>query len=82
MLHCGRFESGGARMLYLAIGGVGAVTIALVVMNEGRKRKWRGRDARSAERQRKRIRDWTVMEWVYGRGGNLRITHQPDTNDD
>ncbi|MCW3847890.1 hypothetical protein OF829_11625 [Sphingomonas sp. LB-2] len=68
-------------MLYAAVGGFGALVTWLVVMDQRTKRRLRARDARRDARQRNRIRDWTVMQWVFGSRANLRITDRRGADD-
>ncbi|HSI17016.1 MAG TPA: hypothetical protein VK980_04545 [Sphingomonas sp.] len=60
----------------------GVLITGLVVMDQREKRRIRSRDARRDQRQRIRIRDWTVMQWIYGSRANLRITHKPEAAED
>lgn len=61
-------------MLYAVLAVFGVLITALIVMDRRTKLRDRGRIARRDERQRVRVRDWTVMEWVFGRRAHLRIT--------
>lgn len=60
----------GAALVLVA--GLGA---AWFVMDRRGKRRHEEHVARRAERQRRRIVEWSVLEWLYGRRANLRITH-------
>ncbi len=64
-------------MLYAAL-AVLCVGLALAWFVAGlrRKRHHEDREVRRAERQRRRIIEWSVLEWLYGRRANLRITYQ------
>ena len=69
-------------MLYAAVAGFGVLISGLFVMDQFTKRRLRARDARRDERQRLRIRDWTVMQWVFGPRAQLRITDNRGTAED
>ncbi|MDF7777634.1 hypothetical protein P1X14_20435 [Sphingomonas sp. AOB5] len=50
-----------------------AIPVATGLLN---RRRRSAQEARRKERQRIRMRDWAVINWLYGRS-KLRITHQP-----
>lgn len=61
----------GVAALVLAIG----LGVAWCVADRRSRRRREDHLARRAERQRRRIVEWRVLEWLYGRRANLRITH-------
>lgn len=69
-------------MIYIVGAAIAAVVGVFLAFDFSARRKERARDARRDERQRIRIRDWTVWEWIHGRSGTRRITYQPDTSED
>jgi hypothetical protein len=72
------------RMFYalVAAAGFGVLITGLFVMDQREKNRIRARDARRDARQRIRIRDWTVMQWVFGSRAHLRITDRRGTAED
>lgn len=61
-------------MVYAALALFGVLITVLIVMDRRTRHRDRSRLARRDERQRVRVRDWTVMQWVFGQRANLRIT--------
>ena len=50
--------------------------VAWFVTDRRSRRRHEDHLARRAARQRRRIIEWSVLEWLYGRRANLRITHR------
>lgn len=69
-------------MIYVVGAAIAAVVGVFLAFDYRAYRLSRARDARRDERQRIRVRDWTVWEWIHGRSGTRRITYQPDASED
>ncbi|NML06814.1 hypothetical protein [Sphingomonas sp. G-3-2-10] len=63
-------------MLFAAFGVLALIVVVPLITRFIDRKKYLAHEARRHERQRVRKRDWAVMDWIYGRRGKLRITHQ------